>query len=161
MLDAAVQLINMDSDLQSSGTSTSTSPPESDTDCENPRGLVSRPFAKENYRLRSTTKRFNALKFEEQCFHFKEYLRSPDTFRTYPYFIIHEWDKQNLRKKVEHFTWNEHGQKLFHVYNDQCNCGNYIFPSPIQSIFPRPQTKDHRLHQKLCPLPVCEMWRKV
>ena len=112
MLDAAVQLINLDSDLQSSGTSTSTSAPESDSDCENAGGLVSRPFAKEKYRFRSATKRFNALKFEEQCFHFKKYLRSPDTFRTYPYFIIHKLDKQNFRKKVEHFTWNEHRQKL-------------------------------------------------
>ena len=129
MLDAAVQLINLDSDLQSSGSSTSTSPPESDSDCENARELVSRPFAKEKYRFGSATKRFNALKFEEQCFHFKEYLRSPHTFRTYPYFIIHKWDKQNFRKKVKHFTWNEHRQKLFHVYNDQFNYGNYIFPS--------------------------------
>ena len=32
MLDATVQLINLDSDLQSSGTSTSTSLPESDSD---------------------------------------------------------------------------------------------------------------------------------
>ena len=32
MLDAAVQLVNLDSNLQSSGTSTSTSPPESDSD---------------------------------------------------------------------------------------------------------------------------------
>ena len=45
MLGAAVQLINLDSDLQSSGTSTSTSPLESDGDCENARGLVSRLFA--------------------------------------------------------------------------------------------------------------------
>ena len=30
MLDTAVQLINLGSDLQSSGTSTNTSPPESD-----------------------------------------------------------------------------------------------------------------------------------
>ena len=72
-LDAAVQLINLDSDLQSSGTSTSTSLAESDSDCEYARGLVSRPFAQEKYRFSSTTKRFNALKFEEQCFHFKEY----------------------------------------------------------------------------------------
>ena len=79
-------------------------------------------------RFRSATKRFNALKFGEQCFHFKEYLRSPDTFRTYPYFIIHKWDKQNFRKKVEHFTWNEHRQKLFHDYNDQFIGGKYIFP---------------------------------
>ena len=129
MLEAAVQLINLDSDLQSSGTSsTSTSPPESDSDCENARGLVSRPIARGKYRFRSATKRFNALNFEEQCFHFKEYLRSQDTFRTYPYFIIHKWDKQNFRKKVEHFTWNEHRQKLFHAYNDQFNHGNYIFP---------------------------------
>ena len=71
MLDAAVGLITLDSDLQSSGASTSTSPPDSDSDCDRP--LVSRPL----------TKGFNALKFEEQCFHFKEYLRSPDTFRTY------------------------------------------------------------------------------
>ena len=41
MLEAAVQLINLDSDLQSSGTSsTSTSLPESDSDCDNARGLV-------------------------------------------------------------------------------------------------------------------------
>ena len=33
MLQAAVGLIALDSDLQSSGTSTSTSPPESDSDC--------------------------------------------------------------------------------------------------------------------------------
>ena len=125
----AVQLINLDSDLQSSGTSsTSTSPPESDSGCDNASGLVSRPIAQEKYRFRSATKRFNALKFEEQCFHFKEYLRSPDTFRTYPYFIIHKRDKQNFRKKLEHLTWNEHRQKLFHAYNDQFNIGNYIFP---------------------------------
>ena len=45
MLQAAVGLIELDSDLQSSGTSSSTSPPESDSDCENARGLVSRPIA--------------------------------------------------------------------------------------------------------------------
>ena len=121
MLEAAVGLINLDSDLQSSGTS-SASPPYSDSDCDGARHL------EEKYRYRSATKRFNALKFEEQCFHFKEYLRSPDTFRTYPYFIVHKWDKQNFRKKVEHFTWNEHRQKLFHAYNDQFNLVNYIFP---------------------------------
>ena len=120
-------LINLDSDLQSSGTS-SAPPPDSDSDCDGDRCLVARPFPQEKYRYRSATKRFNALKFEEQCFHFKEYLRLPDTFRTYPYFIVHKWDKQNFRKKVEHFTWNEHRQKLFHAYNDQFNLGNYIFP---------------------------------
>ena len=125
MLEAAVGLINLDSDLQSSGTS-SASP--LDSDCDDARRLVARPFTKEKYRYRFATKRFNALKFEEQCFHFKEYLRSPDTFRTYPYFIVHKWDKQNFRKKVDHFTWNEHRQKLFHDYNDQFNLGNYIFP---------------------------------
>ena len=122
MLEAAVGLINLDSDLQSSGMS-SASPPDSDSDCD--RCFVARPFTQEKYRYRSTTKKFSALKFEEQCFHFKEYLRSPETFRTYPYFIVHKWDKQNFRKKVEHFTWNEHRQKLFHAYNDQFN---YIFP---------------------------------
>ena len=127
MLEAAVGLINLDSDLQSSGTS-SASPPDSDSDCDGDRRLVASPFAQEKYRYRSATKMFNALKFEEQCFHFKEYLRSPETFRTYPYFIGHKWDKQNFRKKVEHFTWNEHRQKLFHAYNDQFNLGNYIFP---------------------------------
>ena len=76
MLEAAVQLINLDSDLQTSGTSsTNTFPPESDSDCDNARGLVSRPIAQEKYRFRSATKRFNTFKFEEQCFHFKEYLR--------------------------------------------------------------------------------------
>ena len=124
-LEAAVGLINLDSDLQSSGTS-SASLPDNDSDCD--RCLVARPFAKEKYRYRSATKRFNVLKLEEQCFHFKEYLRSPETFRTYPYFIVHKWDKQNFRKKVEHFTWNEHRQKLFQAYNDQFNLGNYIFP---------------------------------
>ena len=114
MLGAAVGLINLDGDLQSSGTS-SASPPDSDSDCDGARCLVARPLAQEKYRYRSATKRFNALKFEEQCFHFKEYLRSPDTFRTYPYFIFHKWDKQNFRKKVEHFRWNEHRQKLFHA----------------------------------------------
>ena len=127
MLETAVQLINLDSDLQSSGTSsTSTSPPENDSDYDNARGMYQDLLHK--YRFRSATKRFNALKFEEQCFHFKEYSRSPDTFRTYPYFIIHKWDKQNFRKKFEHFTWNEHRQKLFHAYIDQFNIGNYIFP---------------------------------
>ena len=85
MLQAAVGLIELDNDLQSSGNSTSTSPPESDSDCDNGRGLVSRPFVQEKYRFRSATKMFNALKFEEQCFNFKEYLRSPDTFRNYSY----------------------------------------------------------------------------
>ena len=113
----------MDSDLQSSGASTSSFPPDSDSD----KPLVSRPLDPEKYRYRSAAKRFNALKFEEQCFHFKEYLRSPDTFRTYPYFIIHKWDKQNFRKKVEYSTWNEHRQKLFHAYNDQFNYSKYMF----------------------------------
>ena len=70
---------------------------------------------------------FNALKFEEQCFHFKEYLRSPDTFRTYPYFMVHDWDKHNFMKKIEHLTWNEHRKKLFHAYDDQFNYDKYIF----------------------------------
>ena len=103
MLQAAIGLIDLDSDLQSSGNSTSSaSPSDSDSDCDSDRRLVSRPIVQEKYRFRSATKRFNTLK---QCFHFKEYLRSLDTFRTYPYFIIHKWDKQNFRKKVEHFTW--------------------------------------------------------
>ena len=127
MLQAGDGLIDLNSDLQSSGNSTSSASPP-DSDCDSDRRLISRPIAQEKYRFRSATKRFNALKFEEQCFHFKEYLRSSDTFRTYPYFTIHKWDKQNFRKKVEHFTWNEHRQKLFHAYNDQFNCGNYIFP---------------------------------
>ena len=66
MLQAAVGLINLDSDLQSSGNSTSSaSPPDSDSDCDSDRQLVSRPIAQEKYRFRSATKRFNALKFEE------------------------------------------------------------------------------------------------
>ena len=73
MLEAAAGLINLDSDLQSSGTS-STSPLDSDSDCDDARQLVARPFTQEKYRYRSATKRFNAIKFEEQCFHFKEYL---------------------------------------------------------------------------------------
>ena len=100
MLQVAVGLIELDSDLQSSGNSTSTSPPESDSDCENAKGLVSRPFAQEKCRFRSASKRFNALKFAEQSFHFKEYLRSPDTFRTYPYFIIYKLNKQNSGRKL-------------------------------------------------------------
>ena len=68
MVDAAIGLIALDSDFQSSGASTSASPP--DSDCDRP--LVSKPFDQEKYRYRSTTKRLNALKFEEQCFHFKE-----------------------------------------------------------------------------------------
>ena len=68
MLEAAVGLINLDSDLQSSGTS-SASP--LDSDCDGARRLVARPFAQEKYRYRSATKRFNALKFEEQCFHLR------------------------------------------------------------------------------------------
>ena len=123
MVDAAIGLIALDSDLQSSGASTSASPSESDCD----RPLVPRSLHPEKYRYRFATKRFNALKFEKQCFYFKEYLRSSDTFRTYPYFIIHKWDKQNFRKKVEYFTWNEHRQKLFHAYNYQFNYGKYIF----------------------------------
>ena len=39
MLQAAVGLIELDSDLQISGFSTNTSPPESDSDCENARDL--------------------------------------------------------------------------------------------------------------------------
>ena len=73
MLQAAVGLVELDSDLQSSRNSTSTSPLESDNDCDNARGLVSRPIAQEKYRFRSATKRFNALKFGEQCFFIKEY----------------------------------------------------------------------------------------
>ena len=96
-------------------------------DCDSDRPLVARSLDLEKYRYRSATKRFIALKFEEQCFHFKEYLRSLDTFRTYPYFMVHKWDKQNFWKKVEHFTWNEHRQKLFNAYNDQLNYGKYIF----------------------------------
>ena len=125
MLGAAIGLIALDSDLQSSSASTSSLPPDSDSDSDRP--LVPRPLDLEKYRYRSATKRFNALKFEEQCFHFKEYLRSPDTFRTYPYFMVQKWEKQNFRKKGEHFTWNEHSQKLFHAYNDQFNYGKYSF----------------------------------
>ena len=121
MLQAAVALVDMDSDLQSSGNSTSTSSPESDSDCENARGLVSRPIAQEKYRFRSATKRFNALKFEEQCFHFRH-------IQDLPIFYHPQVDKQNFRRKVEHFTLNEHRQKPFHSFNDQFNCGNYIFP---------------------------------
>ena len=87
MVDAVIGLA-LDSDLHSSGASTSSSPPDSDSDCDKP--LVSRPLDPEKYRYRSATKRFNALKFEEQCLHFKEYLRSPDTFRTYLYCMIHK-----------------------------------------------------------------------
>ena len=67
MVDAAIGLITLDSDLQSSGASTSSSPPDSDSD----RPLVSRSLDPEKYRYRSATKRFNAVKFEKQCFHFK------------------------------------------------------------------------------------------
>ena len=97
MVEAAVGLIALDSDLQSSGASTSASHP--DSDCDSDRPLVSRPLDLEKYRYRCATKRFNALKFEDQCFHFKEYLRSPETFRTCPYFMIHKWDKQKLQEE--------------------------------------------------------------
>ena len=73
MLQAAIGLIDLDSDLQSSGNSTSSASPP-DSDCDSNRQLVSRPIAQEKYRFRSATKRFNGLKFEEQCFQFKEYL---------------------------------------------------------------------------------------
>ena len=98
MVDAAVGLIALDSDLQSSGANTSSSPPDSDSESDRP--LSARLLNLEKCRYRSATKRFNALKFEEQCFHFKEHLRSPNTFRTYPFFMVHKWDKQNFRKKV-------------------------------------------------------------
>ena len=130
MVDATTGAIALDRDLQSSGAGTSSSPPDS----ESHRPLSARLLDPEKYRYRSATKRFIALKFEEQCFHFKEYLRSPDTFRTYPYFIVHKWDKQNFRKKVEHFTWNEHRQKLFHAYNDQFNYGKYNFSHIVINI---------------------------
>ena len=39
MLQTAVGLIKLDSDLQSSGNSTSASPPESDSDCDNARAF--------------------------------------------------------------------------------------------------------------------------
>ena len=42
MLDAADGLIALDSDLQSSGASTSASLPDSNSDCDRP--LVSKPF---------------------------------------------------------------------------------------------------------------------
>ena len=64
MLEAAVGLINLDSDLWSSGTR-SASLPDNDSNCIGDRHLVARPFAQEKYRYRSATKRFNALKFEE------------------------------------------------------------------------------------------------
>ena len=38
---------------------------------------------------------------------------------------LHLWfisGKNNFRKKVEYFTWNEHRQK-FYAYNDQFNYG--------------------------------------
>ena len=49
MVDAAVGLIALDSDLQSSGASKSSSPPDSDSD----KPLVSRPLDPEKYRYRS------------------------------------------------------------------------------------------------------------
>ena len=125
MVLATVGLVALNSDLQSSGASTSSSLPDSDS--ESDRSLSARPLDPEKYRHRSATKRFNALKFEEPCFHFKEYLRSPYAFRTYPHFMVHKWDKQNFRKKVEHFIWNEHRKKLFHAYNNQFNYGKYSF----------------------------------
>ena len=48
MLQAAVGLIELDSDLHSSGNSTTASSPESDSDCDNARGLLSRPIAQES-----------------------------------------------------------------------------------------------------------------
>ena len=80
MLQVVVELMNLDSSLQSSGASTSSATPDSDSDSDSDRALVSRPYAQEKYRFKSAGKRFNALSFGEQCFHFKEYLRSPDTF---------------------------------------------------------------------------------
>ena len=53
MVDAAIGLIALDSDLQSSGAGTSSSPPDSDNDCDKP--LVSRPLDPEKYRYRSAT----------------------------------------------------------------------------------------------------------
>ena len=44
MLQAAVGLIELDSDLQSNGNSTSTSPSESDSDCDNARGWLIKAY---------------------------------------------------------------------------------------------------------------------
>ena len=69
MLEAAVEFISLDSDLQSSGSSTHSS---SSSDNEgsarsvlNVQGLM--PIAPQ-YRYRSATKRFTALLFAEKCF---------------------------------------------------------------------------------------------
>ena len=53
MVDAAIGLIALDSDLQSSGACTSSSALDSDSD----KPLVSRPLDPEKYRYRSATKR--------------------------------------------------------------------------------------------------------
>ena len=55
MTEAAVEMINLDSDLKSSGASTNVSPPDSDSDSDSDRPLESRPLDLEKYRHRSAT----------------------------------------------------------------------------------------------------------
>ena len=75
--------------------------------------------------FRSAIKRFSSLSFAKRCYHIIIYLHSPESDRVYPFFITHEWDRQNFRKGTESFRWDEHRQKLFCFYKDQFGLGRY------------------------------------
>ena len=118
VLEAAMQVIRKDSDLQSSSGSSSSSSegwyvPESAF-------IISRPRpAQRSYRYKFATKRFNTLPFAEKCFHFKEYLHpQKQTGPTHTSCNI-SGTNRTFRRKAEYFMWSEDRQKLFHMYNDQ------------------------------------------
>ena len=68
-----------------------------------------------------------------------------------------EAEQWRIIRECHESTGNSVEAKAMSGHFGRQNC----CPYPIQSILPRLQTKDYRLHQKLCCRPTCEMWRQV
>ena len=118
-----VVVVNLESDCPPSSSSSS-----SDGDGANISGpehveLVSPTTPPKVFR--STSKRFTSLSFAERCYHIMNYLHSPGSYRVYPFFTTHKWDRENFRKRTESFRYDECRQKLFHFYKNQLGLGSY------------------------------------
>ena len=62
---------------------------------------------------------FTSSTFAEQCYHFIQFLHSPEIDRCFPDYLNDKHARQNFKRKAERYKWDETRQKLFYPKDDQ------------------------------------------
>ena len=62
---------------------------------------------------------FTSSTFAEQCYHIIQFLHSPEIDRCFPDYLNDKHARQNFKRKVERYKWDETRQKLFYPKDDQ------------------------------------------